>query len=85
MEGKNYTKEDLICFICLEMKLDVLETTCCRKIICQECLKGMTDMEGCSNECDKEFGTKHPGKIIINKIENFNQVCKKCGYETTFT
>jgi len=42
-------------------------------------------MEGCSNECDKEFGTKHPGKIIINKIENFNQVCKKCGYETTFT
>ena len=42
-------------------------------------------MGGCSNECDKEFGTKHPGKIIINKIENFNQVCKKCGDKTTFT
>ena len=43
MDEYDPAENDLVCFICTVMKLEVLSTKCCKKLICQLCLTDLKE------------------------------------------
>lgn len=79
MDLQNSITEQLTCPICLDISKNPVESSCCRKVLCQLCASQLNICCICRS---REFGYKE--SILAKRmIDSFPVICSHCGLKST--